>query len=863
MSISMFVKKRNGKLESVNFDKIFRRLQVIGEEEHTYPLQINYHTLAMKLIDQLYDGIPTSQLDELGAEQCASLITTHYDYGILASLLLCSNHHKNTSNSYLDVVKELYNNTDVHGNHSPLLNDDIYNIVLKHHTDIQEMIDYSKDKLFDYFGFKTLERAYLLRIGTSIKERPQHMWMRVALSIHGSNMPLVRETYNALSNKLFTHATPTLYNAGTPKQQLSSCYLLAMENDSISGIYSTLADCAQISKWAGGIGLHVHNIRASGSTIRGTNGTSNGLVPMLRVYNNTARYVDQGGNKRNGSFAIYLSPEHADIENFLDLRKNHGDEESRARDLFYGLWIPDLFMKRVKENSDWTLMCPDECPGLNDVCGKDYERLYTKYERENKGRKTIKARQLWFKILESQIETGTPYLLYKDQANKKSNQQNLGTIKSSNLCTEIIEYSNDKETAVCNLASVAINQFVDVKNKTYNFEELGRIVEIVTNNLNKIIDVNYYPTEKTRRSNLLHRPIGIGVQGLADTFLLLDMPFESDEAKELNKRIFETIYYYSMKKSYEIAKERNIAMRTLYGTYKITREWSFETTEPDCNTYKIHNNDNTLISNVLEHTKPIYAEINNLIQDNSGSYSSFNGSPLSYGKFQFDLWGVHPSDRYDWDELRTNVKKYGVRNSLLVAPMPTASTSQILGNNECIEPITSNIYARRTNAGDFIMVNKYLLREMISMDKWNEDVKNSIIRNNGSVQHLDISDTMKEKYKTAWEIKMKNIIDMSRDRGAFVCQSQSLNLWVEEPTFSILTSMHFYAWEQGLKTGMYYLRTRAKAQAQQFTIEPEKKGRNDEPDEEENKVIEDNGENAEQNLLNELNNETTCDMCSG
>jgi ribonucleoside-diphosphate reductase alpha chain len=858
MSIGMFVKKRDGRFEAVNFDKIFKRLHTLGENEHGSPLQINYHTLAMKLIDQLYDGIPTSKLDELGAEQCASLITTHFDYGILASLLLCSNHHKNTNEKYIDVVTELYNNTDIHGKRSPLLNDDIYNIVKEHHVEIQNILDYSKDKLFDFFGFKTLERAYLLRIGNSIKERPQHMWMRVALSIHGNNMDKVRQTYTALSNKLFTHATPTLYNAGTPKQQLSSCYLIAMEDDSIDGIYSTLTDCAQISKWAGGIGLHVHNIRASGSRIRGTNGTSNGLIPMLRVYNNTARYVDQGGNKRNGSFAIYLSPEHADIEDFLDLRKNHGDEESRARDLFYGLWIPDLFMKRIKEDGDWTLMCPDECVGLNDVCGMEYERLYERYEREKKGRKTIKARQLWFKILESQIETGTPYLLYKDQANKKSNQRNLGTIKSSNLCTEIIEYSDANETAVCNLASIAINRFVNVEQQKYDYAELGKIVEIVTENLNKIIDVNYYPTNKTRRSNLLHRPIGIGVQGLADTFLLLNMAFESDDAKELNKNIFETIYYHSMKKSYEIAKVRSTVLRSLYGSYKITKEWSFENTNPDCSTYTV-NRANELVNNVLEYVKPIYAEFNNLTQDNLGSYSSFNGSPLSEGKFQFDLWGVRPSDRYDWDQLRQNICKYGVRNSLLVAPMPTASTSQILGNNECIEPFTSNIYARRTNAGDFIMVNKYLLKEMLSMGKWNDDVKNSIIRNNGSVQHLDISDEMKAKYKTAWEIKMKNVIDMSRDRGAFVCQSQSLNLWVEEPSFSILTSMHFYAWEQGLKTGMYYLRTRAKAQAQQFTIEPEKKGRSDKPDERANE----GDTTTEEGLMNELDNNTDCDMCSG
>ena len=819
MSINMHVIKRNGVKEKVNFDKIYNRLKSLGENRDP-PLLINYHELSVKLINQLYDGIPTSTLDELGSEQCASLVTTHYDYGHLASLLFCSNLHKNTDENYLYTVNKLYNNKDCHNQKSPLINGEFYNIVKNHNEEIQSMFDYKRDELFDYFGFKTLERSYLFKINGIIIERPQHMWMRVAIAIHKDNLKLVKETYDALSLKYFTHATPTLFNAGTNKQQLSSCYLIGMEDDSISGIYSTLTDCAKISKWAGGIGLHIHNIRASGSKIRGTNGISNGIIPMLRVFNNTAKYVDQGGGKRNGSIAIYMGPEHPDIENFLEAKKNHGDEEMRARDLFYGLWVPDLFMERVQKNKKWTLMCPDECPGLSDVYGIKYNKLYEKYEKENRGRKTVNARDLWFKILESQIETGTPYILYKDQANKKSNQKNLGTIKSSNLCTEIIEYSDEKETAVCNLASIAINNFACDKSKTYDFEGLGRIVKIVTKNLNKIIDINYYPTEKTRRSNLLHRPIGIGVQGLADVFLKMDMAFESDEAKALNKDIFETIYYYAMTASYEIAKSRLGPMKVLYGKYTIEKEWKFKNELPHCNEYEILKHSDSLVD-LLEDVKPVYNEINKLTQHYVGCYSSYIGCPLYEGLFQHDLWGVTPSSRYDWDALRNKINVVGVRNSLLVAPMPTASTAQILGNNECIEPYTSNIYARRTNAGDYVIVNKYLLKELIDSNIWNEDIKNNIIKNNGSVQQLDISDHMKNKYKTAWEIKMKNLIDMSRDRGAFICQSQSLNLWIEEPTFNILTSMHFYSWKAGLKTGMYYLRTRPRAKAQQFTVEPE------------------------------------------
>jgi ribonucleoside-diphosphate reductase alpha subunit len=622
--------------------------------------------------------------------------------------------------------------------------------------------------LIDYFGFKTLDRAYLMRLDKVTVERPQHMWLRVAIGIHGDNLDLIRETYDLMSQKYFTHATPTLFNAGTPRPQLSSCFLLAMENDSIEGIYNTLRDCALISKWAGGIGLHIHNIRASGSHIRGTNGSSNGIVPMLRVFNNTAKYVDQGGGKRNGSFAIYLEPWHADIDLFLQMRKNHGDEELKARDLFYALWIPDLFMERVKSEGTWTLFCPDECPGLADVYGDEFVKLYETYEASGKGRKTVKARDLWFQIMDAQMETGTPYLLYKDACNKKSNQQNVGTIKSSNLCSEVVQYSDDKETAVCNLASIALPTYIDQTQDPpmFDFAKLHEVAKVITFNLNRIIDVNYYPTPKTELSNRRHRPIGIGIQGLADVFMMMNMSFTSDEARELNRQIFETIYHGALEKSCEMA-----------------------------------------------------------ITD--GPYETFAGSPASEGKLQFDLWGVDPSEkvqRYDWNQLKENVKIYGLRNSLLLAPMPTASTSQILGFNECIEPITSNIYNRRTIAGEFIMANKYLMKDLIQLDLWNEKIKNNIIANNGSVQHIDVIPAeIREKYRTVWELPMRTLIDMAADRGAFICQSQSLNLWLEDPNYKMLTSMHFYAWSKGLKTGIYYLRRRGKHQAQQFTIEPEKK----------------------------------------
>ena len=1058
----MRVTKRNGSLEDVSFDKIMRRIKTLGKEAN---IKLNYTSLAMKVIDQLYDTISTTKIDELTADQCASLSSTHPDYNVLAGRIIISNHHKNTTESFSDVMEQLYNFKDKHNHHTPLISDELYNVVVSNKDQIDDICIYDRDYLIDYFGFKTLERAYLLQINRKPIERPQHLWLRVAIGIHGFNMDKVKETYEYMSQKYFTHATPTLFNAGTPHPQLSSCFLSAMETDSIEGIYNTLKDCALISKWAGGIGLHIHNVRASGSHIRGTNGSSNGIVPMLRVFNNTAKYVDQcvlpetkiytdrglipisqcvpgktaiynrtgkfeiisdvlehsyqgkiinihltnnimhplrvtpehpvyilphygfepeqiinedmkrgltrlswieardinyhdliaipipsyihdypeltekicyyyglilahitpeildanidsdificggsntkmaelgyflldnsiqcetiingmtsaiswkkspsqpfrssdfydvntrtlaigerwlnlppekiqkildglgksthintfdlclrlgkiensnvkkidgyllstieniyttnyeglvydlvmptehnyfvegglvhnGGGKRNGSFAIYLEPWHADVEMFLQMRKNHGDEELKARDLFYALWIPDLFMERVKNDDLWTLMCPDECPGLSDVYGDAFAELYLKYEKSGKGRKSIRARSLWFQILDAQMETGTPYLLYKDACNRKSNQQNVGTIKSSNLCSEIIEYSDENETAVCNLASIGLPAFVN--NGVFDYDKLHKVSKIITYNLNRIIDINYYPIEKTRVSNMRHRPIGIGVQGLADVFLMLGMSFLSDSAKEINKRIFETIYHGALESSMELS--------------------------------------------IID-----------------GPYSTFAGSPASKGKLQFDLWNHDPgSSNYDWKALKTDIQKHGLRNSLLLAPMPTASTSQILGYNECIEPITSNIYSRRTIAGEFIITNKYLMRDLISLELWNEDIKNNIISNNGSIQQIEIIPLeIRNKYKTVWELPMRGLIDMAADRGVYICQSQSLNLWLEDPNYNTLTSMHFYSWSKGLKTGIYYLRRRGKHQAQQFTIEPTVAKNNDNED---------------------------------
>jgi ribonucleotide reductase alpha subunit len=787
----------------------------------------------MKVIDQLYDNIQTTKIDELTAEQCASMSSVHPDYTKLASAIVVSNLHKNTSDCYYETVKKLYEYRDVNNNSFRLIDECIMNIVETNKAIINSFIDYERDYAFDFFGFKTLERAYLMRCNKIIVERPQHMLMRVALTIHGSNMEKVKETYDYMSQKYFIHATPTLFNAGSPRPQLSSCYLLSMESDSIEGIFNTLKECAQISKWSGGIGLHVHNIRSSGAYIKGTNGTSNGLIPMLGVFNKTARYVDQGG-KRNGSFAIYIEPHHPDIEDFLDLKKNHGDEESKCRDLFYALWISDLFMERVMGNKVWSLFCPDKCPGLSDCHSEAFRELYLKYEDEGKFNKQINARDLWIKILDSQMETGTPYLLYKDAANAKSNQKNLGTIKSSNLCTEIIEYSDSQETAVCNLASLGLPMYI-TEAKTFDYEKLYNVVQIVVSNLNNVIDINYYPTPKTKRSNFKHRPVGIGIQGLADVFFKMDLAFTSDQAKEINIKIFETIYYAALEKSMLLSKQRLEYMRFLKVQYYLNN-WTFVSDEDECREYNIYNvsdasihvaiENDKLIEKALASVKPVKAEIDNLDSEFLGAYSSFKGSPASYGQLQFDLWNVTPSSgRYDWAALKENIMTYGIRNSLLVAPMPTASTSQILGNNECFEPITSNIYSRKTLAGDFVLVNKYLVEDLLKLGLWNEDLKNSIIANKGSVSHIqDLVPHLKEKYKTVWELPMKEIINMSRDRGAYICQSQSLNLWIEDPDSKILTSMHFYSWKAGLKTGIYYLRRKAKHQAQQFTIEPKNKG---------------------------------------
>ena len=853
--------KRDGRTERMSIDKIERRLAKLCDG-----LSVNLSRVTRDVASQMYDGMKTHELDELSAQICASLCTEHPDYGTLASRIIVSNHHKNTSPSFSEVIRNLYENKNIHDKHAPLVSKELYDFVMDNCDKLNSYIDYERDYNFDYFGFKTLEKSYLMRIKSytpesskeermnlkgKIVERPQHLLMRVAIGIHGSALKLVLETYDLMSQKYFIHATPTLFNAGTPRPQLSSCFLLAMKEDSIDGIYSTLRDCALISKWAGGIGLHIHNVRAKNSIINGTNGISNGIVPMLRVFNNTARYVDQGGGKRNGSIAIYLEPWHADIQDFLLLRKNHGNEEERARDLFYAMWISDLFMERVKSNGDWSLFCPDESPGLPECYGDEFKELYEKYEREGRAKKTIKARELWIQILESQIETGTPYICYKDACNKKSNQKNLGTIKSSNLCTEIIEYSNSEEFAVCNLASIGLSKYVkqrpvektviytkegcsyckksiqyfkenkyqyeevkvgkedrerideikkemkekwDVdmktfpqiimdgeyiggydnlvtrKDKEFDFEKLLEVSKIVTRNLDKVIDVNFYPVPETKCSNMRHRPIGIGVQGLADVFAMLRMPFDSPEAAALNTRIFETIYFGALSESNQIASEK-------------------------------------------------------------GTYETYKGSPMSQGILQFDMWEDKPEKfHYDWDLLRDKIKETGVRNSLLLAPMPTASTSQILGNNECFEPFTSNIYLRRTLAGEFVVVNRHLINDCIKLGIWNNDIKNKIIANSGSVQNIpEIPEEMKPIYKTAWELKNKVLINMAADRGRFICQSQSLNLFMEAPNFNNLSAMHMYSWKKGLKTGIYYLRTRPVTKAQQFTIEPTKKQQRNTP----------------------------------
>ncbi len=755
----MLVVKRDGRRESVKFDKITARV-----EKLSYGLDSNFVEpidVAKKVIEGLFDGVSTPELDNLAAEIAATMTVQHPDYAKLAARIAISNLHKTTSKSFSNTMKRLYTYVDPKtGQNAPLVSKETYGIVKKNAAVLDSTIIYDRDFSYDYFGFKTLERSYLMKLDGNIVERPQHMLMRVAVGIHGENLENVIETYHLLSEKWFTHATPTLFNAGTPKPQLSSCFLLTMKDDSIDGIYDTLKQCAKISQSAGGIGLSIHNVRAKGSYIKGTGGVSNGIVPMLRNFDMTARYVDQGGGKRKGSFAMYLEPWHADIFDFLDLKKNHGKEELRARDLFYALWIPDLFMKRVEANEDWTLLCPNECPGLSDVYGDEFEKLYEKYEREGKGRQTVKAQDLWFEVLESQIETGTPYMLYKDAANKKSNQKNLGTIKSSNLCTEIIEYTAPDEVAVCNLASLALPMYVNEETGTYDFQKLYDVTYVATKNLNRVIDVNYYPVPEAKNSNMRHRPIGLGVQGLADAFILMRMPFDSPEAKKLNKDIFETIYFAAMTASKDEA--------------------------------------------VID-----------------GPYETFKGSPVSKGIFQYDMWGVTPdSGLWDWDSLKKEVKKHGVRNSLLVAPMPTASTSQILGNNECFEPYTSNIYTRRTLSGEFVIVNQHLMKDLIKLGLWSADMKNKLIAAQGSVQNIpDIPQEIKDLYKTVWEISQKAVIEMSADRGAYICQSQSLNIHIQDPNFGKLTSMHFYAWKNGLKTGMYYLRSKAATSAIQFTVD--------------------------------------------
>jgi len=758
----MFVVKRDGHKEPVMFDKITARVRKLcyGLSNHVDPVKV-----AMRVIDGLYDGVTTSELDNLAAETAATMTTAHPDYAKLAARISVSNLHKNTKKTFSEVVEDLYTYVNPrNGKKAPMISDEVYQVIQENKDRLDSTIIYNRDFGYDYFGFKTLERSYLLKIDGQIAERPQHMLMRVSVGIHPNDLDSAIETYNLMSKKYFTHATPTLFNSGTPKPQMSSCFLLTMKEDSIDGIYDTLKQTAKISQSAGGIGLSIHNIRARGSYIGGTNGTSNGIVPMLRVYNDTARYVDQGGGKRKGSFAIYMEPWHADIFDFLDLKKNHGAEEMRARDLFYAMWISDLFMKRVEENGPWTLMCPNECPNLFDVHGEEFEALYTKYEEEGRGRKTIQARELWEKILESQIETGTPYMLYKDAANRKSNQKNLGTIRSSNLCTEILEYTSPDEVAVCNLASIALPMFV--KDGEFDHRALHKVTKRVTRNLDQVIDRNYYPVKEAENSNMRHRPVGLGIQGLADTFIMLRMPFTSDEAKALNQEIFETLYYAACEASMEMAKEK-------------------------------------------------------------GAYSTFKGSPMSKGEFQYNMWNIQDdelSGRWNWAQLRKDVVEHGVRNSLLVAPMPTASTSQILGNNEAFEPYTSNIYTRRTLSGEFIVVNKHLLKDLVDLGLWDDSLKNAIMRNNGSIQAIDgIPEDLKELYKTVWEMKMKDIIDMSRHRGYFIDQSQSLNLFMENVTTGKLTSMHFYAWKSGLKTGMYYLRTKAAVDAIKFTVKKEVK----------------------------------------
>ncbi|XP_029638794.1 ribonucleoside-diphosphate reductase large subunit [Octopus sinensis] len=786
----LYVVKRDGRKEDIHFDKITSRIKKL-----CYNLNMDFirpENITMKVINGLYSGVTTVELDNLAAETAATMTTKHPDYAILAARIAVSNMHKETKKVFSDVMEDLYNYVNHRtGKHSPKIAPHIFELIKSNQEKLNSAIIHDRDYKYNYFGFKTLERSYLLKINDKVAERPQHMLMRVAVGIHQDDINAAIESYNLMSEKWFTHASPTLFNSGTNRPQMSSCFLLAMQSDSIEGIYDTLKQCALISKNAGGIGVHVHNIRSFGSYIAGTNGNSNGLLPMLRVFNNTARYVDQGGNKRPGAFAIYLEPWHADIFDFLDCKKNTGKDEQRARDLFYALWIPDLFMERVEQNGDWTLMCPNECPGLSDVWGKEFEDLYISYEKAGKGKRTLKAQQVWYAVIEAQTETGTPYMLYKDSCNRKSNQQNLGTIKCSNLCTEIVEYTAPDEVAVCNLASIALNMFVK-PDRTFDFDKLKSVTKVIVKNLNKIIDTNCYPVEEAKRSNMRHRPIGIGVQGLADAFLLMRYPFDSEEAQELNKQIFATIYFASLETSCELAEK-------------------------------------------------------------FGPYETYDGSPVSKGILQYDMWEAEPHPMHDWAALKDRIAKHGVRNSLLLAPMPTASTAQILGNNESIEAYTSNIYTRRVLSGEFMVVNHHLLKDLTELGLWNGDMKNELIANNGSIQSMDVPDDLKKLYKTVWEISQKIVIKMAADRGIYIDQSQSLNLHIAEPNYGKLTSMHFYAWKMGLKTGMYYLRTKPAVNAIQFTVDKTKLTTPVKKTQEQNEAA----------IACSINNREECLMCSG
>jgi ribonucleoside-diphosphate reductase alpha chain len=847
MAQSMYVIKRTGEREEVSFDKCVKRIQKLSKD-----LKINPIEVSQLIITQIYDGVETWKLDELAAEICAAKTTQHPDYGHLASRIIVSNHHKNTSPSYSEVVQMLWDNKDVLGNHSPLINPYLFKTVMDNKEKINATLDYEKDYNYDYFGFKTLERAYLIKINNKVIERPQHMLMRVALSIHKDDLKEAMKVYKIMSEGYFTHATPTLFNMGTNREQSSSCFLLQVDDDSIEGIYKTLKDCANISKNAGGIGIAFHKVRAKDSRIRSTNGISNGLVPMLKVFNETARYCNQSG-KRAGSFACYLEPHHADIEDFLKLRLNTGIEEERARDLFYAIWMPDLFMKRVESDGDWTLMCPDKCPGLYLVYGDEFEQLYEKYEREGRGNKTIKARTLWEQIITTQIETGLPYIGYKDAINKKNNQKNLGTIQSSNLCIEICEYTSKDEIAVCNLASIALPKFIDTKDgkNIFNFEKFREVVKMIVRNLNKIIDYNYYPVKEAETSNRRNRPIGAGIQGLYDLFCMLKIAFDSEEARVLNRQIFENMYYAALESSMELSRKRAKYVREYKRLLKLGSNNNGELSDDDKKRLEELKKQHFIIEEELK-----------LPNQYAGAYSSFIDSPLHKGQFQFDMWGVDPSPdmKEMWENLRSDINKHGVRNSLLIALMPTASTSQILGYTECIEPVTNNIYTRRTLAGTFVVVNKYLINDLLELGLWNNNMKDKIILADGSVQDIpEIPQDLKDRYKTVWEMKMKTLIDLSAERAAFICQTQSLNIFIKNPTFKTINSMHFYGWKKGIKTGMYYLRSQAKTSAQKFSVDLEKV-KNDEKRQIENKKEEKTDVKMEVKV--EMKEEEGCLMCS-